>query len=589
MKRTLKPFVLVLLVCGILTVVFAQSAGAANVTIVHTSNVYGNVLPYNYFSNSYESKGLVQIATYVKELKSSNGNVLLVDTGNLTFGSPFGDYFIDKEPSENPVLTLFNQIGYDVFVPGTFELSLGKEKLSELCSNLKAQPLAANLSGDLKLMKTYYLKVFDNGVKVAIVGVVPEYGNLVYSEYVKTLRKTIDTVKKELSPDIIVLATSGGITFDPVTGKQKALKSELNIGDNLVKDFSKDVNVFLFGNQALVYTGKKENKVFSLPGAGGASLNRIDITLKYSGKRWDITNIVIKNILMSEVKPSQSILSWAQQYEPQVQKWLSETVAKTPVTVGFNKYMTILDDSPITELINKTLIKYSKADIGIWNVFNPNFEGIIEGDITRQQIYSMIGKTTTFKVVQLSGKQVKDIIKNNLQMLSFDGGKVLFSKVLLQSPWLYDLFENLEYEVVLNGGFIRKIAYSGKPVDDGMMFLVSVPSFRTYGENPILSGNVVKEYEIPVQSVLFAEVQRNGILGMSEDRNRTSSVLLKYTVQPGDTFRKVAYRLGVPEEELLALNPIITNPNLLRPGWNIVYYRKYLDLIPPLKELFQVK
>ncbi|PHJ12593.1 peptidoglycan-binding protein, partial [Fervidobacterium sp. SC_NGM5_O18] len=112
---------------------------------------------------------------------------------------------------------------------------------------------------------------------------------------------------------------------------------------------------------------------------------------------------------------------------------------------------------------------------------------------------------------------------------------------------------------------------------------------------------VLREFEIPVQEILFSQVKKilpEGLLDTKEDNNRVSLVQLTYTVQPGDTLARIAYRLGIATSdedlpwaivELMTLNPIIKNPNLIRPGWEIVYYKKYLDLIPPLKELFEAR
>lgn len=595
----------IIVILSILTLfavfVFAQTT-SATVSIIHTANVYGNVLPFNYFTSTYEPKGLVQIYSYVNQLRQANSDLLLVDTGNLFYGSPFGDYFVEKNILENPVVSLFNQIGYDVFVPGTFELGLERKQFENTLKSLKPYVLAANLTNKFDFVKNYYVKVFSKGVKVATIGVVPPYGNLVSSDYISKIRTTIQTLKTEVAPDIIILATSGGINYDPVTGKQIALQSRLNIGDVLIKEFGKDVDIFLFGNQAIVYANvNKENKVFSLPGSEGASVNRIDITLSQKAGKWKISKVSIQNVNVGKIKPVENVLSWAQQFEPQVEKWLNEPVLNSTETIGFNKYMAILEDSLITELVNKSIIEYTKSHIGIWNVFSPNFEGFVEGDITRKDLYAIVGKTTTVKTLRLTGKQVKDIIKNGLTLLSFKDGKVIFEKSLVSSPWIYDIFENINYEVVLNKKDVRKLEFMGKPVDDNDVFVVSIPTIRTYGQNAIIDGTVLSELEVPVQNILFAQIKKildGNVLNIKEDNNRVSLVQLAYTVKPGDTLAQIAYRLGVAtsdEElplaivELMTLNPIIKNPNLIRPGWEIVYYKKYLDLIPPLKELFEAK
>ncbi|WP_448378838.1 5'-nucleotidase C-terminal domain-containing protein [Fervidobacterium sp.] len=587
-------FVLAVLVLGQIT--------STTVTIIHTANIYGNVLPFNYFTNTYEPKGLVQIYSYVAQLRQKSSDLLLVDTGNLLYGSPFGDYFVENDAIENPVVTLFNQIGYDVFVPGTFELMLENEKFEKNLKSLKACVLASNLVNKFGFIKNYYVKVFRNGLKVATIGVVPPYGNFASADYINTIKSVIQRLKAEVQPDVIVLATSGGITYDLVSGKQISIQSVLNLGDVLVKEFNKDVDIFLFGNQTLVYTSiNKENKVFSIPGSEGTSVNQIDISLSQTGGRWKISKVAVQNVKLEKIKPVENVVSWAQQFETYVEKWLDTPVIKSNVTIGFNKYMAILEDTLVTEMVNKLIIEYTNSHIGIWNVFNPNFEGFIEGDITRRDLYALVGRTTTVKTLQLTGKQVKGIIVKSLSMLSFKDGKVVFEKSLVSSPWIYDLFENLEYEAVINKKELRKIQFMGKVINDTDIFVVSVPSVRTYGQNAIISGAIVKEFEIPVQKILFSQVKKilpEGVLDTKEDNNRVSLVQLTYTVQPGDTLARIAYRLGIATSdealplaivELMTLNPIIKNPNLIRPGWEIVYYKKYLDLIPPLRELFEAR
>jgi len=198
----------------VLAVLVLGQATSTTVTIIHTANIYGNVLPFNYFTNTYEPKGLVQIYSYVAQLRQKSSDLLLVDTGNLLYGSPFGDYFLENDASENPVVTLFNQIGYDVFVPGTFELTLESEKFEKNLKSLKTYVLASNLVNKFGFIKNYYVKVFRNGLKVATVGVVPPYVNLASADYINTIKSVIQRLKSEVQPDVIILATSGGITYD---------------------------------------------------------------------------------------------------------------------------------------------------------------------------------------------------------------------------------------------------------------------------------------------------------------------------------------------------------------------------------------
>jgi len=585
-----KPIMSILFI--VLFYIFALGAGPsateADVVILHSSNVYGNVVPYNYFTESFEAKGLIPIYSYVQELKSNNENLVLIDTGNLTYGSPFGDYYIDKP--DNPVMTLFNQIGYDVFVPGTFELSLEQDRLENLIGKFKGYTLAGNLKGLNTKVYTYYTKVLPNGLKVATIGVTPNYGKMTFDDQVKVIKEKLTKLKEQVKPDVIVLATSGGITNDPITGKKLALESDLNIGDRLVKEFAKDVDVFLFGNEAIVYTGTNNNKAYSIPGADGSSINEINIKLNKVSNKWAIKAISIKNVVMASVEVSQPILSWAEQYEAPVENWLNERVLDSTITVGFHKYMAILEDNLITEIVNKSIIDYTKASAGIWNVFNPNYSGLAEGIVTRKDIYKMVGKTTTVKLVQMTGMDIRNLVASYSKYIKFSDSRIVFSSLLSKEPWIIDLFENIQYENVINDGTIRRLDFAGKPISDSDQFFVSLPSLRTYGDNPIFAGKVVKDFEVPVANILLENIKTivgGETINLQEDMNRSVYIALQYTVQPGDTFRQIAYRLAVSEDELLKLNPVIKDVNLIRPGWKLNYYKRYLDLIPPLKELFE--
>jgi 2',3'-cyclic-nucleotide 2'-phosphodiesterase/3'-nucleotidase len=162
--------------------------------------------------------------------------------------------------------------------------------------------------------------------------------------------------------------------------------------------------------------------------------------------------------------------------------------------------------------------------------------------------------------------------------------------LLSKEPWIIDLFENIQYENVINDGTIRRLDFAGKPISDSDQFFVSLPSLRTYGDNPIFAGKVVKDFEVPVANILLENIKTivgGETINLQEDMNRSVYIGLQYTVQPGDTFRQIAYRLAVSEDELLKLNPVIKDVNLIRPGWKLNYYKRYLDLIPPLKELFE--
>jgi len=76
MKKSLMS-ILFLSLFAILALGATSSPTKASVVVVHTSNIYGNVVPYNYFTDTYEAKGLISVYSYVQKLKANNQDLLL--------------------------------------------------------------------------------------------------------------------------------------------------------------------------------------------------------------------------------------------------------------------------------------------------------------------------------------------------------------------------------------------------------------------------------------------------------------------------------------------------------------------------------
>ena len=60
---------------------------------------------------------------------------------------------------------------------------------------------------------------------------------------------------------------------------------------------------------------------------------------------------------------------------------------------------------------------------------------------------------------------------------------------------------------------------------------------------------------------------------------------LEYTVVKGDNLTKIANKYGVTVPEILAVNPLITNPNIIRVGQVITIPIKRVDVIKQISEL----
>ena len=94
-RRVLLAMVMTLLVSpGLL---FAPTVGAQNdqttITILQTSDLHTNLLPWDYYTGQVADWGLARVATLIKQERAKDPNLVLLDSGDTIQGTPLGYYY----------------------------------------------------------------------------------------------------------------------------------------------------------------------------------------------------------------------------------------------------------------------------------------------------------------------------------------------------------------------------------------------------------------------------------------------------------------------------------------------------------------
>lgn len=68
----------------------AGAAGARDVTVrvLATTDLHGNIYPYDYYTARTAQRGLAKIATLIAAERAGNPNTLLIDCGDTIQGTP---------------------------------------------------------------------------------------------------------------------------------------------------------------------------------------------------------------------------------------------------------------------------------------------------------------------------------------------------------------------------------------------------------------------------------------------------------------------------------------------------------------------
>ncbi|MBR2525271.1 bifunctional metallophosphatase/5'-nucleotidase [bacterium] len=183
---------------------------AAEVKILHTSDIHGRISPVEY-KGKPNCGGFSRRLSFVNQIRSNSKNVLLLDSGDYFQGSLY--YRLDFGKSSAKLL---QEIKYDAIALGNHEFDNGTNVLKHNIKNSKTQFLSANVHFRdkylQKAVKPYIIKDYD-GEKFLIIGVttsklasLSNTNNITVTNPIEEINKIIKAVKYD---KLIILSHCG--------------------------------------------------------------------------------------------------------------------------------------------------------------------------------------------------------------------------------------------------------------------------------------------------------------------------------------------------------------------------------------------
>lgn len=506
------------LLCSLfaLSAVSTAMAQEVNIKLLGTSDVHGRIVPWSYGADIEDKSGsYAQIATYVKDVRKNNKNVVLVEVGDAIQDNQIDVFAKDKKYyKDHPIPKVLNEMNYDIFVLGNHEFNFGMKALDEILKDIKAKKLTANFyhkKNDKRYIDATTI-IEKDGVKLGIIGLSTpmsakfeeDTGNLKDMKFTSPTEEARTQVEKLKAKgvDAIIAVTHMGIDNEnniPDTGMRDVINAVDGIDVVIAGHMHKDVP-----------SETIKNTLITEPHRYGTVVSEVDLTFDINDKKE--VKLVKKESKTVPVKALEADKKIAEIYKPyheklrelnnvvigQTENEMVPQETKHGVSAAFSR------DTGLSSFINDVEQHYSGADVVTFS-FDHQKARMDKGDIKKKDIifnYRYAGGDVT--VYEMTGKQLKEYMEwsaNYFDTIQPGDTEYRYNAERKKSKYVtYDIFGGVNYKIDLRNPKGSKIVdltlADGKPVTDDMKLKVGMNSYRFAQLNG--KGGIWEGQQIPV-------------------------------------------------------------------------------------------
>jgi len=460
-----------------------QNGKAGKFTILFTSDIHAQLHTHDEFflengKPVYKKRGGYGVLkTMVDTLRNEDPeNTIVIDGGDCFQGGG-----VAAKSEGRAIVPLMNRVGYDLLLPGNWEVVYGKENMlkdlggyrgAKICANMYHETLAsycgdmvdpnADLAGEM-IFQPYWTKQIA-GIKVGFIGyndpLTPKRQSPAYSCGIKftkpetNVAKYIRILRDYEQCAMVFLVTHMGLAQQvDLANKPEVEGADLILGADTHERVRKPID-------------GKYSKVVE-PGAFGSFIARLDVVVE-EGKVKD-SHYELLDVDPEKYPADKGMLQLVEEVSAPYKEELSKVVGSTKNTLV--RYYVI--ENPMDNLITDAIMWKLKPDVAISNGFRfcPPIvaDGKTPTPITNDNIWSMIPVDSEAKYGEATGQQLWDWLEKELHNVfakdpakRFGGWVVRFKGMTANFTMQNDL-----------GKRVNWIKVAGKPIDLKRTYLIA--------------------------------------------------------------------------------------------------------------------
>ncbi|WP_096736888.1 bifunctional UDP-sugar hydrolase/5'-nucleotidase [Brachyspira sp. G79] len=367
---------------------------SGDIIIIHMNDTHGKDEEEN---GKY---GAARRASYIKQLRDTNNNVLVLHAGDTITGSIYSTVFKGMDE-----VKIMNKLGVGAAAVGNHFIDYGLDNFNQIMKDRDFPTLSVNIKNNNSYYAKPYMVTNINGIKIAVVGVTvknsgynPQYTqNLVFEDEIEALKKFISEIPLNKTNDITILLSHAGYNID------------VEIANAIPNTF----DIIIGGHTHTVM--EKPQTVNGTPivqaGCYGQYLGNINLNT-YNG---NISRFNYKLVAIDEtIEEDTDMLALINEMKAQVEQESNVKIGTLSEDLNYD-VMTIRQQSTalgnfVCDLILDSNQEGDKADIVFINSGGIR-AGFSKGDITLANIMTVSSFDNEVILVSLTGKDILDLLK----------------------------------------------------------------------------------------------------------------------------------------------------------------------------------
>ena len=508
--------------------------------VMGTTDVHGQLMPWDYEQEEVLEHGLARLAPIVDSIRAAHpGRTVLIDSGDLLQGNPLTAVFTPLPEGEiHPVILAMNHMGYDAAALGNHEFNFGLDHLDRSLAAATFPFLSANTldaqTGE-PAWPTHTLverELEGRPLRVGITAVVPPgvaiwdrdhvEGRLKFPDMVERLNEVVPVMRDE-GADLVVVAAHAsfqGTSYDTVT---TGLGAESRMADAAWEVEGIDA-AFLGHSHRQVADSVINNVLFTQAGSHGRALAvaTFYLTPDPDGSGWQVEGKRAELLHPSSDHLDDTLVELLAPAHERAVEAMGRVVARAEEEWSAEEAR--VGATPLMDWVNRVQQEITGADLSAAAAFSLT-AGFPEGDITVARMARFYPyDNNLLRAVRITGAELRAYLEHSARY--FLPCPEARCERLVNPDWPgfnFDMIRGVDYTLDLTrpwGERVVQLERDGQPVADDDVFTLALNNYRQSGGGAfpaVADAEVVYAGSESVRDLLTEALEREGTLTLPDN------------------------------------------------------------------------